>query len=788
MHAGGIGWNAQVARWAPAVGAAALCGVIAACGGSGTPVALRSIKVSSTAPTAAVDTTLRLTATGLYSNGSQADISGQVTWSSSNASVASVSSAGQVSTIEIGTVTISAVLNGITANVTLQITPRPPALSLLAGNPFGPGDVDGTGAAAAFYQPVGVATDSAGNVYATDSGNHTIRKITAQGVVTTLAGSPGVAGSADGQGQAAQFYSPSGLAADSVGNLYVSDSGNNEIRKITPQGQVTTIAGRAGACGSIDGSGVAAEFCGPAGITVDAAGDLYVSDSGNSTIRQISAAGVVSTLAGTAGVSGTADGPGQAAQFYLPSGLATDNAGNVYVADSGNNTIRKITAAGVVATFAGTVGIQGSADGLAAQAAFSYPTGVAADVAGNLYVTDSGNNTIRKINSAGAVTTAAGSPSGIGATDATGAAARFNQPEGIAIDAVGNLYVADSGNNTIREITVAGAVTTMAGAAALAGSADGVGAAAQFISPAGLTTDSTGDLYTIDHGYASAAIRKITPAGVVTTVKQLPTHDLVFHAHFSYGSGIAIDAAGAVYYLEYNEYCGPSLCGGSGLTLASTSGVSLSLGFCMATQDPYSQNQRVCSGIQAVYALAIDPAGNVFATDGSDSTIVKITPQGVVTTLAGMAGIAGGADGIGTAASFNYPFGIAIDDAGNLYVTDSGNTIRRITPSGAVTTLAGTAGVTGSADGTGPAAQFNQPQGIAVDGAGNAYVADTGNNTVRKITPSGVVTTIVGQAGRAGFVAGALPGRLAHPHAVAVFGTTLYVTCNNAIVQVTDLP
>ena len=229
---------------------------------------------------------------------------------------------------------------------------------------------DGTGSAARFYFPNGVAVDSAGNVYVADTNNYTIRKITPSGVVSTLAGLAGSPGSADGTGSAARFNDPYGVAVDSAGNVYVADTGNNTIRKITPSGVVSTLAGLAGSIGSADGTGSAARFFQPYGVAVDSAGNVYVADTNNNTIRKITPSGVVSTLAGLAGSFGSADGTGSAARFYYPEGVAVDSAGNVYVADTGNDTIRKITPSGVVSTLAGLAGSIGSADGTGSAARF----------------------------------------------------------------------------------------------------------------------------------------------------------------------------------------------------------------------------------------------------------------------------------------------------------------------------------------------------------------------------------------------------------------------------------
>jgi sugar lactone lactonase YvrE len=302
-------------------------------------------------------------------------------------------------------------------------------------------------AASSFSLPTGVAVDASGNIYVAAKFAHEIRKISSTGVVTTLAGS-GTAGSANGTGTAASFYNPTGVAVDVSGNIYVADKSNHKIRKITAAGVVTTLAG-SGTAGSADGTGTAATFNNPAGVAVDASGNIYVADKDNHKIRKITAAGVVTTLAGS-GTDGSADGTGTAATFSLPEGVAVDASGNIYLADTGNDKIRKITAAAVVTTLAGS-GTAGSTDGTGTAATFDLPTGVAVDAFGNIYVADQNNHKIRKITSAGVVTTLAGSGTD-GLVDGTGTAAFFYNPTGVAVDVFGNIYVADTRNSKIRKI------------------------------------------------------------------------------------------------------------------------------------------------------------------------------------------------------------------------------------------------------------------------------------------------------------------------------------------------
>lgn len=356
--------------------------------------------------------------------------------------------------------------NGLTATKAFRLTinPAPVATELYSfsnfvGLPGTPGSTDGTGSAAQMNYPAGLGLDSAGNLYVTESMNGVVRKVTPAGAVTTFAGTAGVAGSADGTGSEARFYGPRSAAVDNAGNLFVVDGGNHTIRKVTPTGVVTTFAGSPGLTGKTDSTGSEARFNGPSGIALIGGGTLYVVDTSNHTIRQVTPAGVVTTLAGSAGMAGRSDGAGSTARFSQPQGVALDSTGNLFVADWGNNTIRKVTSAGTVTTIAGSPWISssdtgiGSTDGMGATARFYYPNGVAIDGRDNLYVTDYYNHTIRKVTPAGMVTTVAGSAGITGSADGIGSAARFFQPSGITVDAEGNLYVADLRNHRIAKGT-----------------------------------------------------------------------------------------------------------------------------------------------------------------------------------------------------------------------------------------------------------------------------------------------------------------------------------------------
>ncbi len=592
------------------------------------------------------------------------------------------------------------------------------------------------------------------------------------GQVTTFVGT-GKAGSTNGIGIAASFSAPFGLAVDGNGNIYVGDYNNNLIRKITIAGVVTTVAGTAGGFGTVNGPITKATFTLPEGVAVDKTGNIYVADSFDNLIRMITPGGVVSTLAGTANVIGSTNGAGINATFNLPTGVAVDNAGNVYVADQSNNLIRKISPGGVVSTLAGT-GISGSTNGTAVNATFNLPAGVAVDNSGNVYVADAGNNLIRVITPAGIVTTLVGS--GVqGAADGQGTAATFNNPYSIAIDASGTLYVADEKNNMVRKISPNGMVLTIAGNGS-GGSNNGIGINATFSYPGSIVSDGMGSVYVGDIntylirkiGVTGYTIDKTLPSGLNfdpttgiitgTPTATSPATDYTVTAYNAEGSSgtivnIAVVSSTPVTLPPIISYQIPQIYTvntaipqlaptNTGGAVPATVYAQVST-FAGSTVAGIANGTGTAASFHSPIGAAVDAAGNIYVGDDVNSLIRKITPAGVVTTLAG-SGKQGFVNGNGTSASFDAPFGVAVDRAGNVYVADEGNNvIRKVDPAGNVTTFAGT-GAVGSSDGAAAVATFNHPFAVAIDGTGNVYVADGANNLIRKITPAVVLTTLAG--------------------------------------------
>jgi sugar lactone lactonase YvrE len=552
---------------------------------------------------------------------------------------------------------------------------------------------------ASFSQPSNLVFDSQGNLFVTEAQNRRVRKISPQGDVTTVAGN-GDCNLTDGNGTNSSICYPDGIAIDNSNNLYVTeDNHNNRIRKITPAGDVTIFAGTNDFNGGFaEGQGTAARFSTPMDIAFYA-GNLFVTDAGNNKIRKIDSNGNVTVLTNSGffvplGISADAAGnlfvtqisgkitkidssgnstiiyaggvSGTNASFNFPADIVPDGTGNLYVTDKNNNRIRKIDSNNNITTFAGTGPLF---DGNGTNASFNEPLGITIDNSGNLFVADSSNNKIRKIDSSGNVTTFAGTGT---FNDGSRSNARFSFPEAITKDNEGNIYIADTGNHRIRKMDTAGNVTTIAGSFN-GGFSDGNGSNASFSLPLGIVRDSHGSLFVTD--YQNNAIRKITPDGEVTTFA---------------GSG------------------SPGNDNGNGTD----------------------------ASFDSPTGIAIDPQDNLYVTDSINYLIRKITPDGEVSTLA---------DGNDPATPFGYPHVITRDNnTGNLYFSDMDyNVIRKLTPSGVLTVYAGS-GEFDYIDARGTNAAFNSPEGLVVDNSGNLYVSDTTNQRVRKVAPNGDVTTIAG--------------------------------------------
>lgn len=572
--------------------------------------------------------------------------------------------------------------------------------------------------------PPGIAVDSDGSVYVADNGNYRVRKISATGIITTVAGNgtPGFSGDG-GPAISAQLSPVFGLAVDLAGNLLIADFDANRIRRVAADGSIATVAGT-GDCGFAGDGGpaAAAQFCAPTGIAADRAGNLFVIDTTNNhRIRRISPDGSIATVAGT--VNATS--------------VAIDPAGNLYVNEAETDgwniwqVAKKISPSGTITTVAGLpcsnqIYMQPpcGADGTTAtRTFFGGPLGLAVDSTGNLLVADGGDGSrqrISRVAADGSIVTVVGSCGGLPMLDSPDCqmpllgdggpaiSAYLAVPSGVAVDPVGNLFIADYPNDRIRKVSPDGIITTLAGNGTFGSGGDGGPAASAQMAPYRLTLDGAGNLFLFD--VPNRSIRKISPDGIIGTVTVVGGND----------DFVTADRVGDLFIPDP----------------PNTSQA-------IAEVSPDGTIRRVISAqLARPSGVAVDEAGNLFIADSQDHRIRKVTPDGIIATVAGNSPLPGpggfsGDGGPAVNAQLNYPIDVAVDRAGNLYIADySNNRIRRVSPDGIISTIAGNDTQGYSGDG-GPATRASLwwPRALTVDGAGNIYVADSGNDAIRVLRP-----------------------------------------------------
>jgi trimeric autotransporter adhesin len=569
-----------------------------------------------------------------------------------------------------------------------------------------------------FRHPMGVTVDGFGNILVADTGNHAVRKILdSDGTIQKYAGN-GYAGYTQDWGDVNDdgdydsedlrfavdlnlnhptdvFYAPTGF-------VFIADEGNERIRRVDAKGYITTVAGNGAMAYDSDGDpGYTAPIFSVLSVTADSSGQVYLPQSGDGRIRYLTDKTYIHTLYGTGTFGFSGDGKSATtAQFYLPSGIAMDSSGNMYIADTMNRRIRKITKDGTVSTIAGNGLYAYTGDGSAAGVAqLNSPLGTASDSSGNIYIADSANNAVRKIASAGTISTV---------LDST----KVNNPHGLAADSSGNIYIADTGNSRVLKLTSAGTVSTVAGTGTDGSSGDGGAATSATLSiPTAVAVDASGNLYIADTG--NHRVRKVTSGGIISTFAGTGA------------SGYAGDGASA--------------------PLAHLNGPQ---------------------------GVAVDGSGNVYIADTGNYRIRVVASNGTISTLAGT-GLPSysGDSGPAVSAAIGVPVSIAADSSGNVYIADSGSRIRLVKKgSGVITTIAGT-GISGyTGDGSvATAAQLNSPTGLSFSSSGTLYLADSMNSAVRKLTFAGYSLTLASVAnGASNLTGGIAPGEV-----VVLYGASL---------------
>jgi sugar lactone lactonase YvrE len=634
----------------------------------------------------------------------------------------------------------------------------------------------GPAIAAELYGPREIVADRTGNLYVSDQNNNVIRKISTTGIITTYAGTtvPGYNGDG-GQAALAELSFPGGLAIDSTGNLYIADTRNNRIRMVTPTGIIMTVAGNGNQAYSGDGgAAILAELSFPVAVALDRSGNLYISDAGNYRLRRVDASGIITTYAGT-GVQGyNGDGgPATIADVYGPNGVVADGAGNVYFVDD-HERVRMVDPSGIITTIAGN-GTQGyTGDGGAATLAqLHHASGISIDNAGNLYIAEIENNCIRKISTGGMISTVAGNGSrGYSGDGGAATSALLSGSSGIFVDAAGTMYIADCNNNRIRKVDPSGTITTIAGNGIVGYSGEGGPAISAEISYAReIALDKAGNLF-ISDGYVNRVL-KMNRSGIITTIAGNGTWGYsgdsgpATAAQLKYPGGITVDTAGNIYFTESNNRIVRKV---DPAGIISTFAGNGTIGY-SGDGGPATSAQLTLPA-----ALTTDRYGNVYITDFN--TIRKVNTSGIISTIAGT-GVTGfsGDGGPATAAQISFPGGIATDTAGNIYIADSDNhRVRKIDASGIITTIA-----TCSAN------------GIALDKKGNIYAGISGAHCIAKIDTLNTFTVIAGIQGSEGFSGDggkATDAKLRYPVGVAVddAGNIFIADGNNQRIRVVSGP
>ncbi len=604
-------------------------------------------------------------------------------------------------------------------------------ISTIAGTgSYGYSGDGGPATAAQITNPLCLALDAGGNLLI--GFMEAIRKIDASGVISTYAGNGSYGYSGDGgDATAASLSSVRSIVIDAGGNIIFSDQGNNCIRKITPSGTITTIAGTGTAGFSGDGgAATAAQLSLPFGLAINGSGELIMTDYGNNRIRKINTSGVIYTIAGIGYYGFAGDGgPATAAQFRAPTGIAIDPGGNIYISDAINQRVRKISTSGIISTKFGTGVIGYNGDGIpASSATLAGPAGIMIDASGNVYVSDYQNDRLRKVNPSGVISTVCGTGHlGFSGDGSAATSAQLFYPRGQAFDGSGNMYIGDGRNFRIRKVNTSGVISTFAGTGGAGHSGDGGPAtAAQISNTFSVAVDRSGNVFVSEASY----IRKIAPSGTISTISgggSSTADGIPATAASIDASCLAVDTNGNIYFCEENF---------NNIRKIDTSGIIFTVAGTGTAGFSGDGSAASAATLNYPWGLYIDRAGNLYFSDVNNYRIRKINASGIISTLAGTGSSTYSGDGgAATAAGLGPSYGVTGDNNGNIFLSNWFNQrVRKIDTSGTISAIAGTGVASYTGDGgAATAAGLNEPQGITCDAGGNVFIAEYYNNVIRRV-------------------------------------------------------
>jgi trimeric autotransporter adhesin len=627
------------------------------------------------------------------------------------------------------------------------------------------------------WSPRGVSVDAAGNLLIADTGHDLVRRVASDGTISTIAGNfADIPGGDGGQATQALLAFPYRVVLSPAGGFLVADAANNRIRRVSRDGVITTVAGNGQAGSAGDGGlATAAQLNSPRDMVADSRGNIYILDTNNSRVRRVTSAGVIQAYAGTgqAGFSGD-NGPATSALLNYPLGLAIDSRDNLYIADTSNHRVRVVSPDGTITTLTGSSIAGFSGDNQpASNGLLSQPSGLAVDSTGNLYIADTGNNRIRKVAPYGNITTVAGSAgAGFAGDNGPATQALLNTPRGVGVDGTNNVYIADTENHRVRRVTPQGVITTVAGSDPARGD-NGQAALARLFRPSGLAVDTQGNVYIADT--LNHRVRRVNPQGVIVTLAGTGTpgnsgdDGPAVRAQLSSPGGLALDRGGNVYVADTGNHAIRRISPGGGITtFAGTLGQAGNDG---------DLGQAALAHLRSPNGVAVDASGNVYVADSGNNRVRRVTVGGVIRPLAGdPAGINWAYNGDNIAAStatLNFPFDVAVNSRGAVYIADFlNNRVRRIDPvTGLISTIAGNGNSASAGDGgSGTKAAVDLPLGLAFDAADNLYITDSLGERIRVLAPNGSIRTIAGSGaiGDAGDDGPAIAASLNGPRAIAI--------------------